>query len=331
MHRLTLVLSLLLLTTAPLAQSHAASIRGTLRDSDGAVVNATVQARNSATGTRYETRSDASGYAFADVPAGTYEIVVPPLGFRTDRFVQSDVSLAGGQSLVVNIELEKGNLGTVGDDVAYLAVLNKYHGIEGATPRTPAGRPDLSGVWLGNLDPDQSVPDLLPWAAEELEARKATDFRDMPAASCLPDPIPIVPTLYKFVQTESLFVQIIEGVPPVRQVFLDGRPHPEELDPSWNGHSIGRWEGDTLVVETIGFNELSWLIDGSPHTEQMRVIERFSRPDLAHLNLDVTIEDPGAFKSPWNFQLAWTLAPGEEIGEYICNENNKYYENIAAP
>ena len=137
--------------------------------------------------------------------------------------------------------------------------------------------------------------------------------------------------LHKFVQTETLLVQLIEDVPPVRQVFLDGRSHPADLDPTWAGYSVGRWEGDTLVVETIGFNDASWLMDGQPHTDQMRVIERFTRPDLAHLNLDVTVEDPGAFESAWNFRLVWTLAPDEEIGEYVCNENNLYHENITAP
>jgi Carboxypeptidase regulatory-like domain len=330
MHRFTIALCLLL-TVAPVAEVLAGTIRGTLRDYDGPVVNATVQARNVENDALVETKSDTAGYTLSGLPAGTYEIVVPPLGWRTDRFVQSDVRVRGSRPVELNIELKKGNLGVVGDDVAYLAVFNKYDGIEGAAPRTAAGRPDLSGVWLGNLDPDQTSPDWLPWAAKEFEARQASDGKDMPAASCLPDPIPITPTLYKFVQTDSLLVQIIEGVPAVRQIFLDGRPHPKDLDPTWNGHSTGHWEGDTLVVETVGFNDLSWLIDTSPHTEQLRVLERFSRPDLGHLNLDVTTEDPGAFKTPWNPHMAWTLAPGEEIGEYVCNENNKYHENIAAP
>jgi Carboxypeptidase regulatory-like domain len=331
MQRFITALSFSLLAAAPAAQALAGTIRGTLRDYDGPVVNATVQARNVQTNALHETRSRASGYTLSDLPDGTYEIAVPPLGWRTDRFVQSDVRVRGRQALELNIELTRGNLGVVGDDVAYLALFNKYDGIEGATPRTATGKPDLSGVWLGNLDPDQTSPDLLPWASKEFEARRASEFKDMPQASCLPDPIPITPTLYKFVQSESLLVQIIEGVPAVRQVFLDGRPHPEDLDPSWNGHSVGRWESDTLVVETVGFNDLSWLLYSSPHTEKLRVTERFSRPDLAHLNLDVTMEDPGAFKTPWDLHMVWTLAPGEEIGEYVCNENNKYHENIAAP
>ena len=313
------------------APALAGTIRGTLRDYDGPVANATVQARNVKTGALHETKSDQSGYTLSDLPPGTYEIAVPPLGYRTDRFVKKDVRVSARQPLELDIELTKGNLGVVGDDVAYLEVLNKYAGIDGAAPRTASGKPDLSGVWLGNLDPDQTAPDLLPWAAKEFEARLANNLKDMPAAFCLPTPVQITPVLYKFVQTDSLLVQIIEDVPSVRQVFLDGRPHPKDLDPTWAGHSIGHWEGDTLVVETVGFNDLSWLINGAPHTEQMRVIERFRRPDLGHLNLDVTIEDPGAFKAPWDMHMVWTAAPGEEIGEYVCNENNDYRENIAAP
>ena len=330
MYRLT-ALCLGSLATVLVAPGLAATIRGTLRDYDGPVIDATVQARNVATGALHETTSDVSGYTLADVPAGTYEIVVPPLGFRTDRFVASDVRVGARQTLELDIELVKGNLGVIGDDGAYLAVLNKYGSLEGPSPRTAAGKPDLSGVWLANRDPDQTSPELLPWAAAEYERRKATDFRDAPPSYCLPQPIQIVPVLHKFVQTETLLVQLIEDVPPVRQIFLDGRSHPEDLDPTWAGYSVGRWEGDTLVVETIGFNDLSWLLDGQPHTDRMRVIERFTRPDLAHLNVAVTVEDPGAFTSAWNFRLVWTLAPDEEIGEYVCNENNLYHENITAP
>jgi hypothetical protein len=328
MGRFILALCLCSLGVAPAA---AGTIRGTLRDSDGPVVNVTVQARNVKTDALHETRSDATGYALTDLPAGTYEIAVPPLGYRTERFVEKDVRLSSRQTLAFDIVLTKGNLGVVGDDGAYLAVLNKYAGTDGAAPRTSSGKPDLSGVWLGNLDPDQTAPDLLPWAAKEFETRLANDMKDMPAAFCLPSPIQIGPNLMKLVQTDSLLVQLIEDVPSVRQVFLDGRPHPKDLDPSWIGHSIGHWEGDTLVVETVGFNDKSWLINGAPHTEQMRVIERFRRPDLGHVNLDVTIEDPGAFRAPWEMHLVWTLAPGEEIGEYVCNEKNDYRENIAAP
>ncbi len=152
----------------------------------------------------------------------------------------------------------------------------------------------------------------------------------MPSAYCLPGEIfPSAPLPYKIVQTPSLIVQLSEFVGGFRQIFLDGRKHPADPDPTWRGHSIGRWEGDTLVIDTIGVNDRSWLPAFLPHTEMLHVVERYSRPDLAHLNVDVSIEDPGTFTKPWQLHMVWTLAPGEEIGEAVC-ENNKYIENTRA-
>ena len=116
-----------------------------------------------------------------------------------------------------------------------------------------------------------------------------------------------------------------------RPIYLDGRPHPDPKtgkmgsrtwNPSWLGHSVGRWEGDTLVIDTVGFNDRSWFMT-SPHTEQLHVIERLRRPDLGHLEIDVTAEDPGAFSAPWKRHLIATIgAKDEEIEEFICNEDN---------
>jgi hypothetical protein len=124
------------------------------------------------------------------------------------------------------------------------------------------------------------------------------------------------------VQTPELIVLLWEGnLPGVDQVFLDGRAHPESAFPTWMGHSVGRWEGDTLVVDTVGFNDRSWL-GVAPHTEQMHVVQRYRRPDLGHLVKEVTIEDPGALTSPWSYRVNWELAPGEEVLEMICENNN---------
>jgi len=118
---------------------------------------------------------------------------------------------------------------------------------------------------------------------------------------------------------------LFEFVGGFRQIFLDGRKHPADPDPTWLEHSIGRWEGDTLVIDTIGVNDRSWLPAFLPHTEMLHVIERYRRPDLAHLNIDVSIEDPGTFTKPWQLHMVWTLAPREQIEEAVC-ENNKYIE-----
>jgi hypothetical protein len=133
--------------------------------------------------------------------------------------------------------------------------------------------------------------------------------------------------LSKIVQTPGLIVMMYEGSPPgLRQIFLDGRKHPAvgTFDPSWMGHSIGRWEGLTLVVDTVGFNDRGWVdYRSTPQTEQLHVIERYTRPDLGHLDLEITVEDPGAYTRPWKILRRMVLAPqGEEIQEYVCEGNN---------
>jgi hypothetical protein len=120
---------------------------------------------------------------------------------------------------------------------------------------------------------------------------------------------------------------LYEGSPPgVRQIFMDGRRHPEAgtFDPSWMGHSIGRWDGKTLVVDTMGFNDRGWVdYRSTPQTEQLHVIERYTRPDLGTLDLEITVDDPGAYTRPWKIRRRMVLAPKtEEIHEYICNEGD---------
>ncbi len=328
MIRLAITTGFFILASPAFSQEPQGAITGTVNEINGNVADATVEAKNIETEVVYSVITDAEGFTLSQLPAGTYEISVPPLGWRTERFVQPDVLVEPGQTVRMDIELVRGNLGVIGDDLAFLAIRNKYSGLQGEAPRTADGKPDLSGVWQGDVDPKQAVPDLLPWAAAEMELRNANFHRDFPGAACLPDPVPIWPVIYRFVQTPSMLVQIYEYQPGYRQVFLDGRAHPEDLEPTWMGHSIGTWQGDTLVVETVGFNDRSWLVNGYPHTDQLRVIERFSRPDLAHLRVDVTMEDPGALATPWDLHMVWRLAPGEEVLEFICNENNLYFDNI---
>jgi hypothetical protein len=230
----------------------------------------------------------------------------------------------------LDIMLTKGNFGVIGDDNAYLAIRSKYANVRGPAPRTPDGRPDLSGVWNGTSDPNPAPAALLPWAEEVQRQRYSNGLRDAPFGFCLPGiPTPTIPLFYKFVQTRGLMVVLFEHEPHYRQIFLDGRAHPKDADPTWMGHSVGKWERDTLAVETTGFNDKTWLIfaTGLPHTEMLRMIERYRRLDLGHLQVDLTLEDPGAFTTPIERHMIWELAPGEEILESICNENNKFPEN----
>ena len=109
-----------------------------------------------------------------------------------------------------------------------------------------------------------------------------------------------------------------------RQVFLDGRPLPQDPNPTWMGYSVGHWDGNTLVVESAGYNDRSWLDeDGHPHSEDLRVTERFRRPDFGHIDLQITVDDPKAYKKPWTVNLQFNAMPGGELIEYVCDENEK--------
>ena len=167
---------------------------------------------------------------------------------------------------------------------------------------------------------------MLPWA-EELFKKRSAKVGDDPRAQCLPSGVVRTHALdlAKFVQTPDVLIMLVESsVPGVRQVFLDGRPHPPNVQPSWLGHSVGRWEGDTLVIDTIGLNDRVWQdLTGRPQTEKAHIIERYRRPDLGHLEVEITIDDPGAYTRPWKVRRLLDLAPGEEILEYICHENHK--------
>ena len=126
------------------------------------------------------------------------------------------------------------------------------------------------------------------------------------------------------VQTPDLLVFLYESRTIYRQVFMDGRPLPKNAQPTWMGYSIGRWEGDTLVVETIGQNGKTWLdMRGLPGTEQLKVTERYSRPNIGRITIDVTIDDPKAYTKPWSVKLAWRLVPDTDLIESICEENSR--------
>lgn len=211
----------------------------------------------------------------------------------------------------------------------------------GPVPRLPDGTVDLGGVWQGGgpvqdmekqggLKPGE-VP-LLPWAKKLVDTRPLSED---PHAACLPMGIPRMAADYpwRFVQYPThvkathLFLLYEANIHSFRQIFMDGRPHPPDPDPTWYGHSIGRWDGDTLVIDTVGFNDKFWFDwRGHPHTEQLHTIERWTRVDLGHLVNEVTIDDPGAYARPFTLKFTATLRPpGDDIMEYICQENNQSF------
>jgi len=292
------------------------------------VPNAPIQARNRQSGAVVRAATTADGrYRLAPLPAGSYDISITMPCCAFDPFAQPDVAIRAGQTRQLDIRLAEGvSLNTAGDDPGELAAVlrNRAKVPSRPVPRL-AGKPDFSGVWLANEDRYPEQPALLPSAAAELQNRIGNAFKDSPHTRCLPQGIPtpasIGPFMAKTVQTASLLVVLFEDTGGFRQIFLDGRPHPPDPDPSWVGHSIGKWDGDTLVVDTIGYTDQSW-IGIYPHTEMLHVTERMRRPDFGHLQIAVTFEDPGTFSTPWHQNLNWELAPAEEVVAYVC-ENNK--------
>ena len=295
------------------------------------VANIAVQAVNSATNAIYKAASSANGvYALAQLPSGTYEVSVTAQGFNP--FVQKNITITAAQTLRLDIHLMDYQLDTLGDGREFRIDLTSPHATPpGPTPRTADGKPDLSGVWYAQRPVDPGKPEPLPWVEELLRERAANNSKDAPGAHCLTRGVTAAGALfpYKLIQTPTLLVMLFEDdIPSHRQVFLDGRGHPKDPNPSWMGHSIGRWDGDVLVIDTVGFNDRSWLDpQGHPHTEKMRVTERLRRPDLGHLEIEFTIDDPGAYKNPWTMKRIADLDPGDDVGEYVC-ENNKDPEHM---
>lgn len=218
-------------------------------------------------------------------------------------------------------------------------------------PKMADGKPDLSGLW-GNYcpvaggktvlcAPEIAVPQLfgdigrgvkggLPyqsWAADIVQTRKAENGKDDPTTHCLPGGIAKLHTsalLRKIVQVPGLVIFLTERNASYRQIFTDGRPLPEDPNPSWNGYSTGHWEGDSLVVETTGFGEGQWLDRaGSPLTSAARLTERLHRPNYGTLEIEMTVNDPKAYTKPWTVQLKQGLALDTELLDYICLENEK--------
>ena len=212
-------------------------------------------------------------------------------------------------------------------------------------PKTDDGKPDLSGIWLrargvsapsenpqglpGRMEhfmPRGGVIPLLPEAAALYQQRSSNLGKGRPSERCLPHGIPDA-MLYggpmKIVQTRSLSLILFEEFNHFRQVFTDGRAFPQDPQPTWFGYSVGRWDGDAFVVETMGFNDQTWMDDsGLPHSDALRTTEKFARPDYGHLNLQITFDDRKSYAMPWSVNLAFNLLPDTELIESIC-ENER--------
>ena len=171
-----------------------------------------------------------------------------------------------------------------------------------------------------------------PWAAQLYEERRANDGRDRPTAACLPHSVTDFDAHFtpkKVLQLPGLVVMLFESYRSYRQIHTDGRALPDEpREPSWLGYSVGRWESDTLVVQTVGINEKTWLDDsGHPHSDALQITERFQRPTIGRMDVQITIDDPKAYVEPWTVKFHWELLPDTELLDWVC-ENNKYFDLI---
>jgi hypothetical protein len=222
------------------------------------------------------------------------------------------------------------------------------------TPRTPDGKPDLSGIWQRTgggggqrgaappAAPESGTPlatfgnagsgfkDGLPYqpaAADLVKKRMADNSKDNPDAHCLPMGFMQFhnhPEPRKLIQTPDVLLMIYEANSGLRQVFTDGRSLPgKDVEPWWYGYSIGKWEGDTLVVETTGFIDGIWLdVRGSPMTDAARVVERFRRPNYGNLEIEVTVDDPKAYTKPWTVKVTQRILAETELIEFICQDRD---------
>jgi hypothetical protein len=234
-------------------------------------------------------------------------------------------------------------------------------------PRASDGKPDLSGVWQAEATPIPELMALLPGGQNGLGESVPTkyfidifaDFKrgeaplqpvalatsatlaiDRPRQGdvglyCLPGGLPLfvtVPAPFKIVQTPGLTVMLSEGDNSFRQIFTDGRPLPEDPQPQWIGSSIGRWEGDTFVVETVGFNDRGQLDAlGHRHSTALRVMERYTRRDVGHMAVELTLTDPEMLTRPVTVKFNEVLRPDTDLIEYVCTENEKDRQRIHAP
>ena len=216
-------------------------------------------------------------------------------------------------------------------------------------PRAPDGKPDLSGMWwmpnlgpantgvppkyLNNIAADlkpEEVP-MLPWAATLFKQRGADLSKDFPYTRCLPTGpmIHSFPAPWKVIQTPGLVVILYENSMAYRQIFTDGRVLSKDVNPAFMGYSVGHWEGDTLVVETAGYNDKTWLdFSGHPHTDALQMTERFRRRDFGHLEIRITFDDPKAYTKPWTVTIGPELYLGGDLLESVCNENEKDLQHL---
>ena len=315
-----------------LAQDSPGSIRASVTDQQGGTFPvAFVQAKREPSGPVINGNGGEGGIYTIKVPAGTYELSVNVPGMKSFR--RGGLLVMAGQTLPVDVRLEDTvSLRTLGEDPSAIVAnyMNRPDPPKGRTPRLINRKPDLTGVWLAGPI-DLGGLELQPWAAALFRERVDNHVKDWPPSYC--QPAAAVPFFtggfFKPVHHPSTLVFMVENATGYTQMLLGSLAHPPGVGPNWLGHSVGRWIDDTLVVDAIGFRDRGWLnFGGQPHSDRLHVIERMRRPDLGHLEIEITLDDPGAFQKTWTGTLFATLAPDIELQEFVCNENNKDVEHM---
>ena len=246
-------------------------------------------------------------------------------------------ALAAAVTLVVSVVTTHAQWLTI-PDPAIPRLPDGKPNLKAPAPRTADGKPDFSGIWktptgkyLANLAADGIEVPMQPWAERMYKERVANHGRDRPSATCLPHSVTDFDTHVtprKVIQTPGVIVMLYEAYHSFRQIHTDGRSVPTEPEPAWFGYSVGKWEGDVLVVNTVGNHEKTWLDDsGHPHSDALRIIERFRRIDFGHMAVEITIDDLKAYLKPWTVSFTWELMPDTELLDWVC-ENNKYFDTI---
>ena len=208
-------------------------------------------------------------------------------------------------------------------------------------PRTPDGKPDLSGLWrndagdryYNNIAVDLASVDVAPWADALYQKRRLEFGKDSMETRCLPLGPVLTTTRYRWnriVQTPTMVVMLYDDLTH-RTIFMDGRTLEPDPNPTWMGYSVGRWEGDVLVVESNGYTDRSWLdFDGHPHTEQLRITERYTRRSIGHIDAQITFTDPKAYLKPITVAIPMKLQADTEMLELVCENNAKSLERMSS-
>jgi hypothetical protein len=291
---------------------------------------ASVQIKNTQSGATFKSGVGKDGaYSIPNLPAGSYDVTVNMPAVQ--GFNQRALAIAGSGTTRLDVRLKEGTqLSTLGEDALHSVEDDKRHvPPSGPAPRTADGKPDLSGVWWRPAVVDPGQPEWTAWAQQIARERTENNRLESPKARCLPSNIMFAGAVWQFVQSKDFLVWISDDdFPGFHQIYFN-RNHPQDPNPAWYGHSVARWDGDTLVVDRISFDERMWLDQAShPHSGQLHIVERYRRPDLGHLEIEVTMEDPQALAKPFTQKMVSDLAAREEIFEFICTENNRDVQHL---